>query len=302
VTGFRALGTSVLVATTEPEALPAARVAVEAELDAIDAACSRFRADSELTAVNRAAGRAVVVSPLLLEALQTAVTAARATDGLVDPTVGRTLRLAGYDATFSVVAARDGASFRARFEPAPGWCAIELDGGRRAVRVPAGVELDLGATAKALATDRAARAAAAAAGCGALVSVGGDVAVAGVPPPGGWPIGLAADHAAPPEPGSAVAIRDGGVATSSTTVRQWRSGASLLHHVVDPRTGRPAETPWHYVSVAGASCVAANVASTAAVVLGEAAPSWLAERRLPARLVRVDGAVVRVGGWPAGTP
>jgi thiamine biosynthesis lipoprotein len=71
-----------------------------------------------------------------------------------------------------------------------------------------------------------------------------------------------------------------------------------MHHVVDPRTGRPAPEVWRTVSVAAATCVGANIASTAAVVLGEDAPAWLAARQLPARLVRVSGEVERVAGWP----
>jgi thiamine biosynthesis lipoprotein len=247
-----------------------------------------------------ARGRTVHASPLLLEAVREAIRAARSTGGLVDPTVGRTLRLAGYDATFRVVAARDGENFRARFVAAPGWETIELDEAAGTIRVPDGVELDLGATAKALAADRCARSAADAAGCGVLVALGGDVAVAGLPPTDGWPVGIADDHAvAAADAVATVSIGSGGLATSSTTVRRWRSGARLLHHLVDPRTGRPADSCWRTVSVAAASCLDANIASTAAIVLGESAPRWLGERGLPARLVLRDGRVVRTGGWPA---
>src|SRR5439155_2155330 len=166
--------------------------------------------------------------------------------------------------------------------------------------VPAGVELDLGATAKALACDRAATAAAAVAG-GVLVAVGGDVAVAGATPAGGWPVRIADDHAAPLDvPGPTVALGGGGLATSSTTVRRWRSGAVELHHLVDPRTGRPAESPWRTVSVAARTCVDANVASTASFLL-EDAPGWLESRRLPARLVSIGGESTVVAGWPADT-
>jgi thiamine biosynthesis lipoprotein len=221
------------------------------------------------------------------------------TAGLVDPTVGRTLRLAGYDRTFDLVRSRDGATFRPRFDVVPGWRGVEVDAARGTIRLPRGVELDLGATAKALAADRAAHAASRAAGCGVLVSLGGDVAVAGAPPRSGWPIRVAEDHAAPLDvPGPTISIRSGGLATSGTAVRRWRAGSRELHHIVDPRTGRPAETPWRAVTVAAASCVDANVAATAAVVLGHDAPEWLAERHLPARLLGDDGTVVSVAGWP----
>ena len=296
-TTFRALGTTVVVVTADGDSESAARAAVERELDAIDRACSRFRADSELARVNRDAGEPVAIGALLLEALEVAVEAARRSGGLVDPTVGRALRTAGYDATFRVVAARDADTFRARFSRAPGWESIELDRTTSTVRIPAGVELDLGATAKALACDRAAAAAAAVAGA-SLVSVGGDVAVAGAAPDRGWAVRVTDDHAAPPDaPGQTVAISTGGLATSSTTVRRWRSGAAELHHILDPRTGRPASSPWRTVSVAATTCVDANVASTAAFLVDDA-PAWLEARSLPARLVSVTGASTVVGGWP----
>jgi FAD:protein FMN transferase len=295
---FPALGTTAVVVVVEPGRLAPALAALERELDAIDGACSRFRDDSELARVNASAGRAVRVGPLLMEALRVAQRASDATGGIVSPTLGRSMRLAGYDRDFRLVALRDADTFEARLE-AIGPASVELDEERATVRVPPGVELDLGATAKALAADRGVRAAHAAAGCGVLVALGGDIAVAGKAPPGGWPVRIADDHAAPLDgDGPTVALAGGGLASSGTTVRRWRSGDAELHHIVDPRSGRPADTPWRTVSVAAASCVDANVASTAAVVLGETAPSWLAERRLPARLVARDGRTVRVAGWP----
>lgn len=298
--GFPALGTGAVVVVDEPERLAPARAAVERELAAIDLACSRFRDDSELSRVNAACGRETAIGPLLLEALRVALRAAAATRGLVVPTVGRTLRLAGYDRTFRVVASRDPRAFEARFERVAGADAVELDERRGTVRVREGVELDLGATAKALASDRAAAAAHAAAGCGVLVSLGGDLALAGPAPAEGWPVRIADDHAAPLDgPGPVVALRDGGLASSSTAIRRWRAGDAELHHVVDPRTGRPALTPWRTVSVAAASCVDANAAATAALILGEDAPGWLEQRRLPSLLVSRDGAPVCAGGWPA---
>lgn len=292
---FRALGTTAVVATTAHAARDEAATIVAAQLAAVDEACSRFRADSELARLPH--DRATAVSPLLFDALSAALAAAATTDGIVDPTIGRTLRLAGYDATFRVVASRDGDRFRARFDAVPGWQVVELDAGARTVRIPAGVELDLGATAKAFAADRCARLAAEATGAGVLVSLGGDVAVSGAAPAGGWPIGIADDHEAT-EVDTTVAIESGGVATSSTTVRRWRSGSNLLHHLIDPRSGRPADSCWRTVSVAAASCLEANVASTAAIILGETAPAWLSERLLDARLVTDHGSVVTTRRWP----
>ncbi len=297
---FPALGTTVHLCVAEAEGLAAAREELERQLAELDATCSRFRSDSELVRLNADAGTGpVAVSPLLFEAIEVAVSAAASTGGLVDPTVGRTLRLAGYDRTFTSVQLRNGASFRARFAPVPGWRRIALDTERRTVRVDREVELDLGATAKALGADRSAQCAAQASATGVLVSLGGDVAVAGPAPDGGWPVRIADDHAAElEEPGPTVALATGGLATSTTTVRRWVAGDVQLHHIVDPRTGRPALTPWRTVTVAAGSCVEANVASTAAVVLGEQAPAWLAARMLPARLVRASGEVAYIGDWP----
>jgi thiamine biosynthesis lipoprotein len=161
------------------------------------------------------------------------------------------------------------------------------------------VELDLGATAKALIADRAAAAAALVSGAGVLVSIGGDIAVSGKAPSGGWTVGIADDHTTPfDEVVCRIALATGGVASSGIRVRHWTTRAGELHHILDPRTGRPAPGPWATASVAAASCVDANTASTAAIVLGDAAPAWLADRRLPARLSRIDGEVVAVGGWP----
>ena len=297
---FPALGTTALLCVSDAAGLPAAHAELERELGEIDLACSRFREDSELVRLNAAAGTGPVeVGERLLEAVEIALAAAASTRGLVDPTVGRTLRLAGYDRRFASVKLRDGASFRARFAPVPGRGGIRLDRSAGTIRLDRGVELDLGATAKALAADRSARAAASASGTGVLVGLGGDIAVAGPAPDGGWPVRVADDHAASPdEPGPTVAIGSGGLATSGTTVRRWLSGGVALHHIVDPRTGRPAVTPWRTVTVAAASCVDANVASTAAVVLGEDAPAWLAGLGVAARLVHDSGEVVLAGAWP----
>jgi len=294
-----ALGTRALVAVTDPDALGLAHEILVRELEEIDRSCSRFRADSELARLNSTSGDEVQVSELLFEALETALAAAAASSGLVDPTIGRTLRLAGYDETFSVIARREGKLVRPSFVRDPDWRTVLLDEARRTVRVPEGVELDLGASAKALAADRAAGRARAATGVGILVSLGGDIAVAGEPPAGGWSIRIAEDNAEPLDsPGPVVGISAGGLATSGTTVRRWASTAGHLHHIVDPQTGRPAEAHWRTATVAAASCVDANTASTAAIILAERAPEWLAAHRLPARLVRYDGATTTVSGWP----
>jgi thiamine biosynthesis lipoprotein len=295
---WSAIGTTAQVVVTEPGSLAGAVDVVEQELDAIDLACSRFRDDSELARLNRSGGRPFHASSLLVEALEAGLRAAEVTDGAVDPTVGRSMSSLGWDRDFAVLVEKD------TFElvPAGGWQAIRIDRGRSLVVVPARTEIDLGATAKALCADRAARAAAAATACGVLVNLGGDLSVAGAPPAGGWSVLVADDHRAPPAgDGQTVAISSGGLATSSTTVRRWRSGGSEHHHIVDPRTGAPVEEVWRTVSVAAATCVDANTASTAAIVRGRSALDWLEAAGLPARLVAPDGSVSYTGDWPRET-
>lgn len=297
---FAALGTTATVVVRDERALPQARALLAEDVERLDRAASRFRDDSELVLANAAAGETVHVSGLLAELVAVALAAAASTRGLVSPTLGAPLRAAGYDRTFSLVRARDGWTIRA-VDPEPdAWRAVRVDVARRELRVPAGVELDLGATAKAVAADRAAARIAAETGCGALVSLGGDVAVAGEPPEGGWPVRVADDHEAPLDaPGPVVALAVGGLATSSSVVRSWRTDRGEAHHVLDPRTALPAVTPWRTVTVAGASCVDANVAATGALVAGASAPAWLGGRGVHARLVAHGGDVVLVGGWPA---
>jgi thiamine biosynthesis lipoprotein ApbE len=299
---WEALGTSVVLCVTEPEALEQARASVEHELAQIDIACSRFRADSELSRLNASPGRWARVSPLLAEALQLALAAARLTDGDVDPTLGRSLELCGYDRDWQLLP-------KPCEEPAPptvevrrtsGWQTLQLDAAGAMVRVPRGVSLDLGATAKAWAADRAARAAYSSTQSGVLLSLGGDLAAVGPAPAQGWRIRVTDDHRSGlSAPGQTVAIRCGGLASSSTTVRRWSHDGKTMHHLLDPQTGLPARTPWRTASVAAANCAQANIAATAALLRGDRAPAWLGQLQLPARLVANNGRTTTVGLWPA---
>ncbi|WP_406731440.1 FAD:protein FMN transferase [Streptomyces sp. NBC_01794] len=294
---FPALGTMAALLVTAPSALPAAAAALRAELATVDLTCSRFRPDSELARVNLGAGTPTTVSEHFAEALQAALRAARLTDGAVDPTVGSAVIALGYDRTFASLHPDDARPLPVA-RPAPGWQRIAFDPRTRRLRLPPHTRLDLGATAKALTADRAARRAAAATGCGILVSLGGDLATAGPAPEGGWRIALADDHARPVTvQGPAVAVTVGALATSGVRVRTWRRGGRTVHHIVDPATGEPAAPVWRTVTVAAATCVDANTASTAAIVLGDRAVDWLRRTALPARLVGLDGHVVRLGGW-----
>lgn len=299
---WRALGTTAHLLVVDGD-LGLARAAVETVLGDVDLAYSRFRPDSELMALNARAGETVALSPLLAQAIGAAIRAASLTDGLCDPTIGRALIRIGYDDDFAVIAARS-EPIELRLERVPGWRTLRFDASARTVRAPRGVEIDLGSTGKALAVDLAAAAAVDAMGGGALVSLGGDIAIAGTVPAEGWDIRVADDSSTPPdaelpdEPSDVITIREGAIATSSTTVRWWRRGTITVHHLIDPRTGLPAQSPWRTVSVAAATCVDANAAATAALIRGDDAPAWLESLGLAARFVAVEGAVVRVGGWP----
>lgn len=293
---FTALGTYVHLATVGGERLAEAERAVRFVLDEVDRTCSRFRSDSDLSRANAAPGRRVAADPLLVAALEVAVAVARDTDGLVSPLLGRTLVSLGYDRDFGELRTADAVPL----PPAQpescreSWRELEL--GEDWVRVPEGTALDLGSTGKAWASDLAVATVAAELGVGALLSLGGDIAVAGDDL---WPVEVR-EHPHAPRADELLWMSGGGLATSSTRVRRWSRGGTVRHHLVDPRTGQPAAEVWRTVSATGPSCVAANAASTAAVVLGDAAPSWLAERGVDARLVSASGRVVRVGSWPGG--
>jgi thiamine biosynthesis lipoprotein len=300
---FGVFGTTAVLLVTDAAAIGPARQIADAELAAVDVAASRFRADSELTALNRAGGADRPVSPLLADLIGAALRAARLTDGAVDPTCAAALASLGYDRDFAEVRAGRprpaGSGTAATRTAVPGWASVDLDAGAGRVRLRDGAQLDLGATAKAWAADRCAELIAAGLGGGVLVSLGGDIAVAGPPPDGGWQVRVTDDHAAGPDaPGQTVTITEGGLATSSVTVRTWASGGEQVHHIIDPATGQPARVCWRTVSVAAGTCTDANTASTAAIVRGPAAPGWLQAAGLPARLVRPDGSVLTTAGWP----
>jgi thiamine biosynthesis lipoprotein len=295
---FRAIGTTATVVVPELADADAAEYLLAAELEAIDLACSRFREDSELHAVHAGAGRPVAVGELLFEALSVALHAAERTGGAVDPTIGNAIAALGYDADLDEVQSRPPAAPNA-LGPVAGFQHVQLNPRDRTVRIPRGVRLDLGSSAKALAADRAAARIALRIGAGALVSLGGDVAVAGPPPAGGWAIGIARESSTPAEEvDQVVAIGAGGLASSSTSVRTWRTGDRDVHHIVDPRTGDCVEPYWILVSATGSSCVEANLVTTAAIVWGEAALDKLASYGQSVRLVRSDGKVFCVNGWP----
>jgi thiamine biosynthesis lipoprotein len=295
---FRAIGTTATVVVQEPDRANLAENVLNRVLNEMDLACSRFREDSELAMVHAEAGRTVQVSSLLFEALEVACSVAARTGGAVDPTVGNAICALGYDVDLAQVQTRPPLSPRA-VGVVPGYGHVQLNARTQSVRIPRGVRLDLGSSAKALAADRAATRIAHAVNGGVLVSLGGDVAVAGPPPPEGWAVGIAHESSTPAEEvDQVVAIKQGGLASSAVGARTWKSGGREMHHIVDPSTGDCVETYWSLVSATGASCVEANLVTTASLVWGSHALDHLSGFDQPVRLVRLDGRIFTVNGWP----
>jgi len=285
--------TTARLVVTQPEALPAARSLVEAYLHQVDDAANRFRADSEISGFPPEGGY-VETSPVLRDLLERALWAAELTDGDVDPTVGSTMERLGYDRDLDLILT-DGAPARAVVRAVPRWGCVTLH--ESLVWLPAGTRLDLGATAKAAAADRAAALVCRELGVGVLVSLGGDIATAGPAPADGWQVRV---QDRPEDPATQVTVHAGGaIATSSTVSRTWRRGAERLHHIVNPRTGRPAAPYWRSVTVAAPSCLHANAVSTASVIRGHRAVAWVERLGLPARFVRYDGEVAATSRWPS---
>lgn len=296
--------------TPTPADLRVAVGVVRELMDDVAASVSRFHAGSDLLRVNAAAGRMVPVAPLTVTLLQVALDAARRTDGLVDPTVGVDLVRAGYDRDIRALRAAGGGqapvtpSDPARSVVRGDHRDVHLDPTLRLVGLPYGLQLDLGATAKAWTVDEAARRVAARTGAACLVEIGGDLASAGAPHRS-WRVDVA-ERAG--EPAERVDLATGALATSSVTGRRWRRGADWAHHLIDPRTGRPTAGPLRTVTVWAPSALEANVASTAALVgPGEGTtPGASLDRALAgltagsaaARAVTWTGEVVRIGDWP----
>jgi len=273
--GFEALGLPGSVTVTDPSLLDVAHGAAVDVVRGVEAACSRLHLDSELARLNAAAGRRTVVGDVLIEVLELALRVAALTDGAVDPTRGIAVRRGACKRDVQRLATAP--SRRAR--PAPrrlvhpagraSWRDVRLDAIGRTVTLPAGLRLDVDATAAPIAADRAAAwAAHAARGAGVLVELGEHAAAAGEAPEPGWTVPIHDD-------GAAGLLTVGGLATASVV------------------------GTWQRVTVAACTSAEAHVASTAAMELGREAPRWLRLRRLPARLVAHDGAVLVLGEWSA---
>lgn len=300
-TTFRAIGTEHRISVTEPSVLPKAVAIAKHHLAHLDLAASRFRFDSEVMTLSRLTPThsdgtvTATVSPLLATYLAEALEAARWTGGLVDPTVGTTLSAAGYDADIASVRSRPTFT-RILAAPTISWRDVTLNDDR--LRMPAGTVLDLGATAKARAADVVATVLGQRLPGGFLVCLGGDCAVSGDAPAGGWAVAVSRHDGSVAQ---LVTTAGAALATSSTQHRTWPTDHGRAHHILNPATGEPADAVWSAVTCVAGSAVLANAASTAAVVLGDDAPGWLARRGLAARLESQDGSVVTTAGWPTET-
>ncbi len=288
---LEALGTYVQLVCPGDVAAEADAVARQV-LAEVDRTCSRFRPDSDLSRANARAGGWTEVDPLLVTAVSAAVQVAAETGGLVSPLLGRHLVALGYDRDLHAL--RPGPAAPLVLPPPSPHAWRDLRWREDAVRVPAGTALDLGSVGKAWASDLLAGTLRHRLGVSALVSLGGDIATTGT---GSWPVAVQ-EHPEAAHPEQLVWLDGGGLATSSTRVRRWSSGGVARHHLLDPRTGLPVAGPWRTVTATGPTCVAANAAATAALVLGAEAPAWLHARAVDARLVADTGAVQVVGRWP----
>lgn len=302
----------VVVRGEDPRALDAAEAEVRRVTDEVEAACSRFRPDSELMRRSADLVDGCEVSEALAGLVRIALDAAAATDGDVDPALGSRMISLGYDLARPIAPELPdagapglapvsswplGARGHDRDVAGSGsrWRGVVLDG--RRLRIPEGVVLDLGATAKAAAADAAAAAAHRATGAGVLVSLGGDIATAGAGPAGGWQV-LVQDVDG--DPAQTVTLADGwAIATSSTRRRRWERDGTPMHHILDPRWGVPAAPVWRSVTIAAPTCATANTWSTAAVVRGARAVADLEALRLPARFVDASRRVVTTSPWPS---
>jgi thiamine biosynthesis lipoprotein len=295
---FRAMGCQMAAHLDSAAPGAAAHVAqVPRWFEAWEQHLSRFRPDSELSQLNAQAGRAVRVSPTLWRVVRLALRVAGLSGGRVVPTLLAALEGLGYDRSFEALpAAVAGPSAAGAGLAAPDvWRDIVCRRQEYTICLPAGVRLDLGGVAKGWA---AARAAAALSGSGpALVDAGGDIAVSGPPSKDqGWPI--AVDD--PRAPGTILAVlclRQGGVATSGRDYRRWQQEGTWRHHLLDARTGLPAESDVLTATVIAPALWQAEMAAKMVVLLGaEAGLAWLDERpHLAGMAVLADGdAPIRV--------
>ncbi len=282
---FRAMGCQML-GLLDGDRRPDSFEALPSWFEGWEQALSRFRADSELNQLNRRAGHWMRVSATLWDVIQLALTAARWTDGLISPTILTALEAAGYDRTFADLAANDQAVIA---QPDGQWRSIQRQSLKRSICLPPQARIDLGGVAKGWAADRAAKKLAAHGPV--LIDAGGDIAISGPQADGSpWPIGIN-NPFEPDQIFETLKVARGGVATSGRDYRRWQKGGAWQHHIIDPRTGLPAQTDVLCATAIAPSTFEAEVAAKVILLSGsEAGMEWLeAQPGYAAVIVREDG-------------
>lgn len=267
-------------------------------IDEMDRVASRFRQDSEMRQkFNGEPRRDVVVSELLFDAMEAALRAAWITNGYLDPTVGSSMVSLGYERDFSALPAGEQSHSRSRVTLPAGYRKIRLNRSMKSVSVASGVVLDLGATGKAFLADRIRQQIESELLEKVLVNLGGDISASLVEGEG-WPVRITDDRGLDPaSKGLVIRISGGGVATSSTVKRSWKSGSESLHHIIDPHTGMSSRSSYDTVTVIAGSALDANVASSGTIAMGELGPEWLKSTGLPALARKLGEAPVHYGRW-----
>ncbi len=249
---------------------------------------TRFSPDSELMRLNRSAGQWHQVSKDMFDVLVAAKSYAGATLGLFNPAVLPALVASGYDRSIELLA--EGAAIgseSAHHGMAPDFTQVELDPEGCRVRLPQEMQIDLGGIAKGwLATRAAERLAEYAESC--AVSAGGDITVIGLPKDAdGWSVGVE-DPRQPDRDLTTLVVRSGSVATSSVAKRKWHQAGVLRHHIIDPRTGEPAQSPWLSVTVLAPSATEAEAFAKACLIGGPQLAPQLVEGRPGVAYLAVD--------------
>ncbi len=269
---------------------------VEALFGTVEQALSRFRSDSELSRFNARQGEWVPVSELLWEQVLLSVQMAAATNGRFDPTLLTALENAGYVHSFEPRAGNAWSSLFPESAPALGqWQTVEFDETRRALRVPPGVQIDLGGITKGDTAQKGIALMQAIGPC--LVDAGGDL-VAGAAPDGylGWPVAISSpwtDSATEPPDLAALWLADGAMATSGVDYRTWHQNETRMHHIIDPLTGSSANTDGLTVTVMAPDAATADAWATATLVGGSALGMHaLLEQDLAGMMITQDGRIL----------
>ncbi len=271
---FHAMGTSML-ALVEADVEPAILRELPEKFDAWEQSLSRFRSDSELCELNRTTGQNVAVSPVLWEVFKAAMDAEALTGGLVNPLIADALVVAGYDRSFDQMLAGEFSLQLPSGSPlVPTLADVIADAAAQTIRMPVGAHLDFGGVAKGWAAHQAMLALST--DGSALFSAGGDIAVSG-PRANGDPWDISVED--PFQPGSYIEmlyLDGGGVATSGRDYRNWMRNGVPQHHIIDPRTGLPAETDIFTATVIASSALHAEALAKAVLISGsDAGLAWL---------------------------